>query len=202
MVKTKRFCHVFSTPLAVRRRCISYRGQLFLWLGFWPWMRESFCHWLMIRIWDATMGYCHDSWGLSWALLRYPILFSICSMYGILNNIYQHLPPRSPSFVGKHTSTMEHLGMGMIIIHALGIGICRSFAAISGTEALGEYHTKWLERQISKWFTVWLRHSCNTWAILTMRQVRSFSPWWTLIIQVSPKFYSATLSILAVASII
>ena len=27
-------------------------------------------------------------------------------------NIYQHLPKKSPSFVGKYTSTMEHLGNG------------------------------------------------------------------------------------------
>ena len=26
-------------------------------------------------------------------------------------NIYQHLPQKSPSFVGKYSSTMEHLGM-------------------------------------------------------------------------------------------
>ena len=25
-------------------------------------------------------------------------------------NIYQHLPQKSPSFVGKYTSTMEHMG--------------------------------------------------------------------------------------------
>jgi hypothetical protein len=25
-------------------------------------------------------------------------------------NIYQHVPQKSPSFVGKYTSTMEHMG--------------------------------------------------------------------------------------------
>ena len=34
-------------------------------------------------------------------------------------NIYQHLPHKPPSFVGKYTSTMEHLGIGTMGYHGI-----------------------------------------------------------------------------------
>ena len=48
-------------------------------------------------------------------------------------NIYQHLPHKWPSFVGKSTSTMEHLGYSHLQFHGLINQLITSYN-------LGEYH--------------------------------------------------------------
>ena len=80
-------------------------------------------------------------------MVRYGNIIPICSMYGVVTNIW----PQNHPNVGKYTSTMEHLGLIYIYI-LIGYNLygrfdpwpsrtragCR-FTATRGTEVFGEF---------------------------------------------------------------
>ena len=65
---------------------------------------------------DRTLGYSTEkrSWTFSIKPSNSEINLKKNTQSQMLHvwNIYQHFPSKSPSFVGKYTSTMEHLGVG------------------------------------------------------------------------------------------